>query len=117
MCLYRVSQEECARLRENVSYVKVHRYNPKHLYSKLNGYGDNGQRKCGFLAVPRTLLVKLTRYPYAAHVRPSEWNTVTLWVRYERLVACTELQKCVPKTAKQLEEDTLNNYSKAGTVF
>ena len=22
---------ECARLRENVPYVKVHRYNPKHL--------------------------------------------------------------------------------------
>ena len=39
-----VSQEECARLRENVSYVKIHRYNPKHLYPKLNSYGDNGQR-------------------------------------------------------------------------
>jgi hypothetical protein len=25
--------------------VKVYRYNPKHLYPKLNGYGDNGQRK------------------------------------------------------------------------
>ena len=42
--IYRVSQEECARLRENVPNVKVHRYNPKHLYPKLNGYGDNGQR-------------------------------------------------------------------------
>ena len=40
----RVSQEECARLREGVPYVKVYRYNPKHLYPKLNGYGDNGQR-------------------------------------------------------------------------
>jgi len=30
-----VSQEECARLRENVPYVKVHRYNPKHLYPTL----------------------------------------------------------------------------------
>jgi hypothetical protein len=28
-----------------VPYVKVHRHNPKHLYPKLNGYGDNGQRK------------------------------------------------------------------------
>jgi len=28
-----------------VFYVKVYRYNPKHLYLKLNGYGDNGQRK------------------------------------------------------------------------
>ena len=42
--IHRVSQEECARLRESVRYVKVYRYNPKHLYSKLNGYGDNGQR-------------------------------------------------------------------------
>jgi hypothetical protein len=43
--IYRMSQEECARLREGVPYVKVHRYNPKHLCPKLNGYGDNGQRK------------------------------------------------------------------------
>ena len=43
--IYRVSQEECAILRESVSYVKLYRYNPKHLYTKLNGYGDNGQRK------------------------------------------------------------------------
>ena len=42
--VYRVSQEECARFREGVSYVKVYRYNPKHLCPKLNGYGDNGQR-------------------------------------------------------------------------
>ena len=42
---HRVSQEECARLRESVPYVKVYRYNPEHLYPKLNGYGDNGQRK------------------------------------------------------------------------
>ena len=43
--IYRVSQEECARLRESVPYVRVYRYNPKHLYPKLNGYGDNGQRR------------------------------------------------------------------------
>ena len=42
--IYRVSQKECARLREGVPYVKVYRYNPKHLCPKLNGYGDNGQR-------------------------------------------------------------------------
>ena len=42
--IYRVSQEECARLREGVPYVKVYRYNPKHLCPKLNGYGDNGER-------------------------------------------------------------------------
>ena len=43
--MYRMSQEKCARLREGVPYVKVYRYNPKHLCPKLNGYGDNGQRK------------------------------------------------------------------------
>ena len=43
--IYRWSQEECARIREGVPYVKVYRYNPKHLCPKLNGYGDNGQRK------------------------------------------------------------------------
>ena len=42
---YRVSQEEWTKLRESVPYVEIYRYNPKHLYPKLNGYGDNGQRK------------------------------------------------------------------------
>ena len=43
--IYRVSQEERTKLRESVPYVKLYRYNPKYLYPKLNGYGDNGQRK------------------------------------------------------------------------
>jgi hypothetical protein len=42
--LYRVSQDECGRLREGVPCVKVCRCNPKHLCPKLNGYGDNGHR-------------------------------------------------------------------------
>src|SRR5215469_11270290 len=46
--VYRVSQEECARLREGVPYVKLYRYNPKHLYPKLNGYGNNDQRSLKF---------------------------------------------------------------------
>ena len=41
---YRVSQEERTKLREGVPYVKLYRYNPKHLYPKLNVYGDNGKR-------------------------------------------------------------------------
>jgi hypothetical protein len=40
--IYKVSQEECAILQEGVPYVKVYRYNPKHLCPKLNVYGDNG---------------------------------------------------------------------------
>jgi hypothetical protein len=43
--IYRVSQEEWTKLRESVPYVKIYRYNPKHRFPKLNGYGDNGQRK------------------------------------------------------------------------
>ena len=43
--IYRVSQKKRTKLRESVPYVKLYRYNPKHLYPKLNGYGDNGQRK------------------------------------------------------------------------
>ena len=42
--LYRVSQEEWTKLRESVPYVKLYRYDPKHLYPKFNGYGNNGQR-------------------------------------------------------------------------
>ena len=42
--IYRVSQEERTKIREGVPYVKLYRYNPKHLYPKLNGYGDNGKR-------------------------------------------------------------------------
>jgi len=52
-----VSQEECARLREGVPYVKVYRYNPEHLCPKLNGYGDMAREKCGLLTGPRTVPV------------------------------------------------------------
>jgi len=34
MQVYGVSLEECARLRESVPYVKLYRYNPKHLCPK-----------------------------------------------------------------------------------
>jgi hypothetical protein len=29
---FKTAQKECARLRKGVLYVKVYRYNPKHLY-------------------------------------------------------------------------------------
>jgi hypothetical protein len=41
--IYRVEQKERTRLQEGVPYVKVYRKTPKHLYPKLNGFGDNGQ--------------------------------------------------------------------------
>ena len=40
-----VSHELRSLLWESVPYVKIYRYNPKHLCPKLNGYGDNGKRK------------------------------------------------------------------------
>ena len=58
--IYRVSQEECARLREGVPYVKVYRYNPKHLCPKLNGYGYNGQRKVWSSSVSTHCTCQLT---------------------------------------------------------
>ena len=39
-----MSQEEWTKLRDSVPCVELYRYNPRHLYPKLNGYGDNGQR-------------------------------------------------------------------------
>ena len=56
---YRVSQEECARLWEGVPYVKVCRYNPKHLCPKLSG-----QRKWGLLVGPHTVPVSWQSYPF-----------------------------------------------------
>jgi hypothetical protein len=44
LTIYRVSHELRSLLRVGVPYVKLYRYNPKHLYPKLNGYGDNGKR-------------------------------------------------------------------------
>ena len=55
--IYRMSQEEHTKLREGVPYVKLYRYNPKHLCPKLNGYWDNGQIKCGLPSGPRTIAV------------------------------------------------------------
>ena len=42
--IHRVSQEERTKLRESVPYVKLYRYNTKHLCPKLNGW-DNCQIK------------------------------------------------------------------------
>ena len=36
------------------------------------------REKCGLLAVPLTVPVKLTLCPYTAHVRPWEWNAVNV---------------------------------------
>jgi len=58
--LYRVSQEERTKLRESVPYIELYRYNPKHLYPKLNGYGGNSQRSLKILTAVTHLLI--TKY-------------------------------------------------------
>jgi hypothetical protein len=55
--IYRVSQEECARLREGVPYVKVCRYNPKHYVQSWTVTEIMAREKCGLLAGPRTVPV------------------------------------------------------------
>jgi hypothetical protein len=78
--IYRVSQEECARLREGVPYVKVCRYNPKHLYPKLKGYGDNGQRKVWSSCGPTYCTCYADAFPYTVHVLESgmQCNSIVL---------------------------------------
>jgi hypothetical protein len=63
--IYRVSQEECARLREGVPYGEVYRYNPKHLCPKLNGYGDNSYIK------RRKEVIHATHYMLSGQVQNS----------------------------------------------
>jgi hypothetical protein len=69
-----VSQEECAELGEDVPYVKIFRYNPKHLFQKLIVYGNNGQRKVwcslGFHALYLSAESLM-------HARPSVWCHIT----------------------------------------
>ena len=81
--IYRVSQEECARLRESVPYVKVYRYNPKHLCPKLNGYRDNGQRKVWASLLSTYCTPSVTSYLYNAPARQLDMVMQWPWrVRY-----------------------------------
>ena len=69
---YRVSQEEWTKLRESVPYVELCRYNPKHLYPKLNGYGDNGHRKVWASGVSTYCTSSVTPYSSTAHPRQQD---------------------------------------------
>ena len=67
--IHRVSHESRSLLRESVPYVKIYRYNPKHLYPKLNGYGDNGQRNMWASGVSTYCTPSVTPYSSTAHAR------------------------------------------------
>ena len=62
----------------------------KRLYAKLNGYGDNGERKVWSSCGSHVLyLVRVTYYSYTAHVRPS------VYIRLKRVHAETAHVKCL----------------------
>ena len=67
--IYRVYQEEWTKLWESVPYVELYRYNPKHLYLKLKGYGDNGHRKVWASGVSTYCTPSVTPYSTTAHAR------------------------------------------------
>ena len=63
-----MSQEGCEIIRESVPYVKLDRYNQKHLYVKLKNYGDHGNLKVGHACFPRTV-ASVTPYTSTAQER------------------------------------------------
>ena len=75
--IYMVQQEERTRLREGVPYVKLYRYNPKHLYPKLNGYGDNVHRNVWASGVLTYCTPSVTSYLSIAHACPRHGNAVS----------------------------------------
>ena len=72
--IYRMSQEEWTKLRGSVPYVELYRYNPKHIYPKLNGYGDNDHRKVWASGVSTYCKPSVTPYSSTAHARQRETN-------------------------------------------
>ena len=91
--LYRVSQEECEILRESVPYVKLYRYNPKHLYQKLNGYGVNGHRKVWPSVVSTNCTPSVTQYSSTAPARQADFFMQWPWRKVFNTVALTSQDK------------------------
>ena len=93
ICLYRVSQEECEILRERVPYVKLCRYNPKHLYPKLNSYGINGHRKVWDSLVSMNYTPSVTQYSSTAQARQGDIFMQWPWQKVYIPVALTSQDK------------------------
>ena len=92
-----MSRGECARLRENVPYVKVHRYNPKHLYQSRTVTEIMARKKCRLLAVPRTIPISrvvtrtlrmsvLQSHSRVKHILPSLSTDVTVTVNFNSIL-------------------------------
>jgi hypothetical protein len=76
----------------SVPYVKIYRYNPKHIYPKLKSYGDNGQRKVWSSCGSTYCTCSADTSPVhcaCPSLRVSLLPTSRL--RYEQLVTCTEM--------------------------
>ena len=88
-------------------YVKLYRYNPKHLYPKLNGYGDNGHRKVWASGVP-----SVTSYSSNAHARQRELVMQWPWQTFHSTVALTSQDSSqlrpVYSTLKPKESEDMN---------
>jgi hypothetical protein len=104
--IYRMSWDEWTKLRESVPYVKIYRYNPKHLYPKMNGYGDNGQRKVwtsfGFhalyvfgLGVYPTLRMSVLEWLITKQSCATRLSVCTSVVLTEYAVTCCKNAFCV----------------------
>jgi hypothetical protein len=90
--IYRVSQEECDKLRESVPYVTVYRYNPKQLYPKMNGYGDKGKRKVWFSCGSTYCTCSAVTSPVHCTCPPLRVSLLpNLRLHYEQLVTCMEI--------------------------
>jgi hypothetical protein len=84
--------------------MRVFRYNPKHLCPKLNGYGDNGQRKVWSFGGSMHYSCQLTCYQclslsvawyYVSAVNCMCFLQGMLQMRCEWSVSCAELLKCL----------------------
>ena len=62
----------------SVPYVKLYRYNPKHLYPKLKGYGNNGHRNVWASGVSTYCTPSVTSYLSNAHARARQGNALSI---------------------------------------
>jgi hypothetical protein len=76
--IYRVFQEEGTKHWESVPYVKIYRYNPKHLCPKLNGYGDNCQRKVWSSGGSTHCTLSADRVPHVYPTLPCQITEIPL---------------------------------------
>ena len=91
--VYRVSHKSRSLLRESVPYVKIYRYNPKHLYPKLNSYGDNGHRKVWASGVSTYCTPSVMPYSSTAHARQRDVLMQWPWRMLYSTVALTSQDK------------------------